>query len=150
MRKLFHFDSPADPYRADATVVGCFDDRFQLVFRKFLRRIGAVRADVISIGGGANTLAGSGAEGEFVLEQLRVSLRLHASPRIVLFMHSDCMACGGLAIFQGDRSAEAAHHWQQLRRSAVRVREQFPRTGVETYFADFEGVWSEAAELSAA
>ncbi len=149
MRKLFHFDSPAAPYRADATVLCCFDDRFQLAFRKFLRRIGVSRADVISVGGGANALA-DGAETQFVLDQMRTSLRLHASPRIVLFMHSDCMACGGLAVFQGNRAAEAAHHWQQLQHAAALARQLFPETAVECYFVDFDGVWSAEAELSAA
>ncbi len=150
MRKLFHFDSPAEVYRADATVLCCFDDRFQLVFRKFLRRTSAPLADVISVGGGAKTLANGGAESAFVLDQIRTSLRLHGSPRIVLFMHSDCGACGGLVKFGGDRSAEAVHHWQQLHRASAVVREQFPQIVVECYFADFEGVWSAEAERSAA
>ena len=40
MKKVFHFDSQTDAYRADACVVSCFDARFELVTRKFLKKRG--------------------------------------------------------------------------------------------------------------
>jgi len=39
MEKLFHFDAPREKYQCDAAVVWCFDNRFETVFRKFLKRI---------------------------------------------------------------------------------------------------------------
>ena len=48
MRKIFHFDSPADPYVADAAVLCCFDDRISTVVRKFLRKQNIVRCDMSS------------------------------------------------------------------------------------------------------
>ncbi len=38
MQKLFHFDTEGAPYRADAAVVWCFDDRFTLAVQKVLKR----------------------------------------------------------------------------------------------------------------
>ena len=38
MRKVFHFDSPAEPYVADAAVLCCFDARISQAVRKFLRK----------------------------------------------------------------------------------------------------------------
>ena len=40
MNKVFHFDAPREKYHCDAAIVWCFDNRFELGFRKFLKRIG--------------------------------------------------------------------------------------------------------------
>ena len=42
MRKVFHFDAPREKYYCDAAVVWCFDNRFELGFRKFLKRRGVI------------------------------------------------------------------------------------------------------------
>jgi hypothetical protein len=57
MRKVFHFDSPREKYHCDASVVGCFDNRFDTVGRKLLKRIGIVQPDPIKIAGGAKALS---------------------------------------------------------------------------------------------
>ena len=57
MKKVFHFDSQADVYRADACVVSCFDARFELVTRKFLKKRGIWWADPLKIAGGAKVFA---------------------------------------------------------------------------------------------
>ncbi len=151
MRKVFHFDSPTELYSADAAVLWCFDDRFSTVCRKFLRRIGIQRADVISIAGGAKALASpqDQAERDFVLDQIAVSMRLHRSKRVILTLHSDCGAYGGIAAFGNRADVEAAHHWQELARAADLTRRKFPGTAIESYFVDFEGVWS-SEEIAAA
>src|SRR5215469_3475025 len=112
MTKRFHFDSPAEHYRADAAIVWCFDDRFTLAVQKFLKRSGILRADSIRVAGGPKTLASPGEEAErsFVLEQLRLSRKLHGTGRVRLLTHADCGAYGGLARFGGDRRAEREHH----------------------------------------
>ena len=40
MEKIFHFDSPPEPYVADAAVLCCFDQRIRLAVHKFLQRRG--------------------------------------------------------------------------------------------------------------
>ena len=99
MQKLFHFDAPREKYQCDAAVVWCFDNRFDAGFRKFLKRIGVYNSDPIKIAGGAKSLASPDHEGdrEFVIEQIRKSIRLHGANRVVLMLHSDCGAYGGLA-----------------------------------------------------
>ena len=57
MRKVFHFDSPREKYQCDAVILWCYDNRFELAFRKFLSRIGIVHSDPIKIAGGAKSLA---------------------------------------------------------------------------------------------
>jgi carbonic anhydrase-like protein len=143
MQKLFHFDSPPEPYRADACVVCCFDARFELVLRKFLKRRGIFTADQIRVAGGAKCLASPREEAEraYALEQIRLSLRLHEAARVLLMMHSDCGAYQGLAAFGGDAAREAEHHFQELETAAGLLKQEIPGVPVECMFVDFSGVW---------
>ncbi|HKA01524.1 MAG TPA: carbonic anhydrase, partial [Candidatus Solibacter sp.] len=121
MRKILHFDSPRERYQCDASVVGCFDNRFETAFRKLLKRIGVVQPDPIKIAGGAKALASPDEEFHrtFVLDQIQKSIRLHGTDRVILLLHSDCGAYGGLDRFQGDTTAELLHHRAELKRAAA-------------------------------
>jgi carbonic anhydrase len=144
VKKVFHFDSPRDRYSCDAAVLWCFDSRFDLGFRKFLKRIGIVYADPIKVAGGAKSLASPDPETdrEFVLEQIRKSIRLHDTKRVILMVHSDCGAYGGLAEgFGGDAKAEAAHHQRELALAAANLAKAIPGIEIQAYFVDFEGIW---------
>src|SRR5690349_11849171 len=144
MRKVFHFDAPREKYHCDAAIVWCFDNRFELGFRKFLKRIGVVNSDPIKIAGGAKCLASPDHESdrEFVIEQIRKSMRLHGTRRAILMLHSDCGAYGGLARFGHNAAGERAHHRAELRRAAENLSQAIPGLTVDQYFVDFEGVWS--------
>jgi carbonic anhydrase len=143
MKKVFHFDSPPDPYVADAAVLCCFDARINRVVRKFLKKQRIEQADMIVVAGGAKTLASprNDFEQDFILEQVRMSIRLHQTRRVFVMSHSDCATYGGLAHFKGDRSAEAAHHRTELLRAAELLHTNFPGISVEPYFVQFDGVW---------
>jgi carbonic anhydrase len=144
MKKVFHFDSPRGKYHADAAILWCFDDRFEPAFRKFLKRIGIVHCDPIKIAGGAKCMASPEQESdrEFVLDQIRKSMRLHGTKRVILMVHSDCGAYGGLAhAFHGDTQAEATHHQEELRRAAAHLANAIPGIEIQSYFVDFEGIW---------
>jgi carbonic anhydrase-like protein len=144
MKKVFYFDSPREWYQADAAIVWCFDNRFELGFRKFLKRIGIINSDAIRVGGGAKSLASPEQESdrEFVLEEIRKSIQLHATRRVILMSHSDCGAYGRLdGGFSGDAHAEAQHHERELRKAAAVIAERLPGIEVQSYFVDFEGIW---------
>jgi carbonic anhydrase len=143
MRKVLHFDSAPGPYRCDAAVVWCFDHRFDSAFRKLLKRIGVLQPDSIQVAGGAKCLASPAQdyEREFVLNQIRTSMRLHGTDRVVLMVHTDCGGYGGLAAFGGDPDAEARHHQLELQRAAACLRENLPNLNVQSYLVNFEGVW---------
>jgi carbonic anhydrase len=152
MKKLFHFDSPREKYECDAAIVWCFDNRFDLGFQKFLKKIGVQHSDPIKIAGGAKTLASPERESdrEFVLDQIRKSIRLHNTKRVILMVHSDCGAYGGLAHgFGGDTRAEFAHHKVELEKAAAFLEQSIPGIQVDAYFVDFEGVWAPAGLPSA-
>jgi hypothetical protein len=144
MKKLYHFDAPRERYVCDAAVVWCFDNRFETGFRKFLKRSGVEYWDAIKIAGGTKCLASPAdeSEREFVLNQIRISMRLHNTRRVILMLHSDCGAYGGLECFQNDARAEAEHHRGELQKAAAQLAEAIPGIQVDPYFVDFEGVWS--------
>ncbi len=144
MNKVFHFDAPREKYHCDAAIVWCFDNRFELGFRKFLKRIGVVNSDPIKVAGGAKCLASPDHESErqFVLEQIRKSMRLHGTRRVVLMLHSDCGAYGGLSSFGDDAAAERVHHRAELARATESLESAIPGIDIESYFVDFEGVWA--------
>src|SRR5947209_8501084 len=136
MKKVFHFDAPRERYHCDAAIIWCFDNRFELGFRKFLKRVGVANSDPIKIAGGAKSLASPEHETdrEFVLEQIRKSMRLHGTNRVILMLHSDCGAYGGLAAgFQGDSQAEASHHEAELQCAAEFLRREVPGVEVQAY-----------------
>jgi len=144
MKKLFHFESPRERYQCDAAIVWCFDNRFELGFRKFLKRIGVNFSDPIKIAGGAKSLASPNLETDrgFVVDQIRISMRLHGTRRVILMLHSDCGAYGGLADgFGGDTRAEFVHHRAELIKATAALHEIFPDLDVDSYFVDFDGVW---------
>ncbi len=144
MQKLFHFDAPREKYQCDAAVVWCFDNRFDAGFRKFLKRIGVINSDPIKIAGGAKSLASPEHETdrEFLIEQIHKSVQLHGASRVILMLHSDCGAYGGLARFHDDRDAEREHHRRDMAAAKVNLAAAIPGVQVEGYFVDFEGVWS--------
>ena len=148
MKKLFHFDSPRERYTCDAAVVWCFDNRFDLGFRKFLQRIGVTYSDPIKIAGGAKSLASPAQESDrqFVVDQIRTSIKLHGTKRAILMLHSDCGAYGGLDAFQGDTMAEFRNHRDELHRAAAYLKSAIPEINVEVYFVNFEGIWTTEAE----
>jgi len=150
MQKIFHFDSEAQAYVADAAVLTCFDQRIRQSVNKFLQRRGIARPDMIVVAGGAKTLASprNDFERDFILEQVRMSILLHGTRRAYLFCHSDCATYGGLAAFKGDRDAEAEHHFQELQRAADLLKTAFPELQIECFFVNFEGVFVEKAQVS--
>jgi len=143
MKKIFHFDSPDGQYVADAAVLCCFDHRINQVVRKFLKKQGIEKADMIIVAGGAKTLASprNDFEQDFILEQVRMSIRLHQTKRVLVMSHSDCATYGGLAHFKGDRDAEATHHRGELLRAGELLTAHFPDLSIEPYFVKFDGVW---------
>ena len=143
MTKVFHFDSPRDKYHCDAVVIWCFDNRFELACRKFLKFAGVMQPDPIKVAGGPKSLASpeQAFQTTFVVDQIEKSVRLHNTTRIILFVHSDCGAYGGLAHFKDDAAVESAHHVAELTKAATFLNKTFPAMDVDCFFVNFEGVW---------
>lgn len=144
MKKVFHFDSPTEKYRADACVVSCFDARFDLATRKFLKKRGILTTDPLRIAGGAKVFASPAEESarSFALGQVQTSMQLHETNRLLLMVHSDCGAYGGLSAFGRDEAREATNHESELRNAAEFLKSHIPAIQVECYYLKFTGVWS--------
>jgi len=134
MEKVFHFDSPLEVYKADACVITCFDARFDLAVRKFLKRRGVVTFDHVKIPGGAKSLAAPECDSDrdFVLRMVRTSMRLHGPALVLIVAHRECGAYPDAPI-----DAVAA----DVMRAAEFLRASESRLAVECYFADFDGVY---------
>ncbi len=134
MDKLFHFDSPQEVYTSEACVISCFDARFDLATRKFLKRRGILTFDHVKIPGSAKWLAAPECEADrqFVLRMIRTSVRLHQSQVTLIVAHNDCGAYIGAPVETIAGEAVAA---------AQVVRAAIPGMPVECYFADFDGVY---------
>jgi carbonic anhydrase len=144
MKRVLHFPSKTQKYHCDAVVVACFDHRFDLVLRKFLKRIRIVNPDPIIVAGGAKSLASPEHESdrEFIIGQVEKSIRLHGTDRVILLLHSDCGAYGGLhKIFHDNEALEVDHHRSELQKAHAVLKAAFPSLFVECYFVDFAGVW---------
>jgi carbonic anhydrase len=80
-------------------------------------------------------------------------MHLHGTDTVLLMLHSDCGAYGGLAAFDNDRAREAENHRQDLHHALDFLRANIPQLNILGYFVDFEGVWealdSKAKELTA-
>ncbi len=133
--KLFHFDTPSENYVADAVVISCFDARFDLATRKFLKRLGVTMYDQVKIPGGAKSLASPAyeADRDFVLRAIGTSLALHRPPRAVFIAHDDC---GGYI------GAPVEDILSDLSRAAEYLRAAEPSLPVACYFAAFDGIYS--------
>jgi hypothetical protein len=108
------------------------------VLHKLTKRIGVVHFDPILVAGGAKCLAGDDLESErqFVLEQVRKSTQT-----VLLMLHSDCGAYGGLAAFGDDTAREAENHRNDLHRAVDFLQGEIPELTIRGFFVDFEGVW---------
>jgi hypothetical protein len=134
MEKLFHFDCPREVYVADACVISCFDARFDLAIRKFLKRCGVITFDHVKIPGGAKVLAAPecDTDRDFALRMVRASVALHHPHRVLLIGHREC------GVYPGAGADVIA---ADLARAAEFLRVAEPSLSVEIYFADFDGVY---------
>ena len=134
MDKLFHFDCPQEVYTADACVISCFDARFDLAIRKFLKRRGIGIYDHVKIPGSAKSLAAPECDGDrdFVLRMIRTSIRLHRPDRVLILGHADCGAYPG---------ASADIVAADVVRAAGVVLAAEPSLTIECYFTGFDGVY---------
>jgi carbonic anhydrase len=144
VKKVFHFDSQTEKYRADACVVSCYDARFELATRKFLRKRGILTADPLKIAGGAKVFASPAEESarSFAIGQVQTSMQLHGTNRVMLMVHSDWGAYGGLQAFDCDEEREATHHESELRNAAEFLKSNISAIDVECYYLKFTGVWA--------
>lgn len=124
-------------HHCDALVIHCIDFRFHTAIRDFLQNELKTKSyDLLTIPGAAKhlTAVGSVTRREGLLEDIGISIRLHAPKEIILINHADCGAYGGSAAF-ADKAAEETAHRQALDEAIALLKKQFPNISIKTYFA---------------
>lgn len=138
MKQVFKCSCSADHYAADACVIWCFDDRFSSTLDRYASHQGWQNYDLIKVAGGAKDLATPDNESsrEFLFDQIDKSIKLHHPAKIVLMMHKDCGACGGItkASYYEEQLNHARHSLLQY------LADDHTDIEVEMLYVDFEGV----------
>jgi carbonic anhydrase len=144
MEPSIKFESSKEHYTADACVVWCFDDRFYKLLKAFGKQEKFDHIDLVKIAGGAKALAGEASpDRDFVLNQIKTSVRLHGTKRVILMLHRDCGAYGGSKSF-ADADAEKAELVKQLHQAQEFVKKEMGDVvgiAVDAVFADFDGLY---------
>ena len=146
-KKIIAVKSSKEHYAAKACIVWCFDNRFRNALFEFAKSQNLEPYDLIMIAGGAKSLASPTNESDhdYLLDQIRTSLQLHHTEKIVLMTHSDCGAYGGLKSFDNSPKTEFEKHGAELS-AAQNIVQKFlvtndlPRVPVEIAFVDFEEI----------
>ena len=98
-----------------------------------------VGTDIVRVAGVAKNLARPREERDrrFLLEQLRISRKLHEVRQIYLVNHEDCGAYGLEKV--EDSEEELATHNNDLRAARAMLEEQFPGVEILIYFMPLDG-----------
>lgn len=139
---LFTQESKSDAYEAQAFVLRCFDARFWGITKEFLKFMGLIRFDPVTVAGGAKVFASSDTEQDFdfMMRELEKSISLHKTTRCLLFTHHDCGAYGGFKRFNENAEEEFKFHQEEHRNIRNNILTRFPDLTVETFFIDTNGV----------
>ena len=139
MEKTISYKSSKEHYVADACVVWCFDDRFSGLLGKFSKKF--KNFDLVKVAGGAKSLTEEASpDRDFVLGQIKASVRLHGTKRIALMLHRDCGAYGGSKSFEGPE-AEKESQMNRLAAAKQFLMKEVPNVPVDIYFAEFDGLY---------
>lgn len=139
---LFTQESKSDAYEAQAFVLRCFDARFWGTTKEFLKFMGLIRFDPVTVAGGAKVFASSDKEQDFdfMMRELENSIGLHKTKRCLLFTHHDCGAYGGFKRFNNNAEEEFKFHQEEHRKIRKNILTRFPNLKIETFFIDSNGV----------
>ena len=144
---------PWDPVRPSAAIITCVDGRWYHHFQEFARvhLEAGTRTDFLAVPGGIEPLCLFNLvpkDFNFFRRRIEGLVEAHGTSRIVAIAHQDCAwyksrKLGPLKIDLRERQLS------DLRRSGVILREMFPATVVETYFARLNGTSPERVVFEA-
>jgi len=116
-----------------AVVLHCIDFRFQQVLNGHFDKEFPEGYDLVSVAGGVKELVDKGDTNDFLLEQVKISCKLHHPQNIVLIQHEDCGAYGGSGAFKSSND-ELAFQKEQLEKAAQLLKHHFPEINIQKYF----------------
>ncbi|MDP2664433.1 MAG: hypothetical protein Q8O97_00460 [bacterium] len=126
-----------EQHTCKALVLHCIDFRFRKNLAEFLEGKFGDSYDLVSVAGGVKSLVSNVQENNFILEQIRISNKLHKPEVFILIQHEDCGAYGGSVAF-GDFSTEQEAQNQELEKAEAFLKKEFSQP-VEKYLAKLSG-----------
>ncbi len=144
MKKLVCCNCSENHYNAQACVVWCFDDRFSGALKNFTDFCEFKNFDLVKVAGGAKSLSSpKEPEGRnFVLDQIKTSIKLHHTPNVILMTHSDCGAYGGLKNFSNNKEKEKKAHEKELQKAKKFLKNNLPsKIKIMAVFVDFDQIY---------
>jgi len=126
-----------EKHTCKALVLHCIDFRFRKTLGEFLDSKFGDSYDLVSVAGSVKRLAADSLENNFVLEQIRVSDKLHEPKIIVLIQHEDCGAYGGSKAF-ANFDEELNTQKSEFEKAEQILKKEFPQT-IEKYLARLSG-----------
>jgi carbonic anhydrase len=126
-------------HSCQAFVLACMDFRFHTQLEDQLKARGYKTFDLKCDAGGVKYLISQDkpAVGDWILQNIEISVRLHHIGEVVLINHYDCGAYGGNAAFDSDES-QLQYHKEQLSEARELVGAKFPDLKVTTLFATLQ------------
>jgi len=124
-------------HTCEAVVLHCIDFRFRNMLNEYLQKRFPGGYDLVSLAGSVKRLAADSLENNFVLDQIRVSNKLHEPKVIVLIQHEDCGAYGGSKAFSNFEE-ELNFQKSELEKAEQILKKEFPQT-IEKYLARLSG-----------
>jgi len=124
-------------HTCEAVVLHCIDFRFRNMLTVYLQQRFPEGYDLVSVAGSVKRLAEDSLENNFVLDQIRVSNRLHEPKTIMLIQHEDCGAYGGSKAF-ASFDEESNTQKSELEKAELILKKEFPQT-IEKYLARLSG-----------
>ena len=136
------FKLSKEHYIADVCIVWCTDDRCKPVLKKLIETRGYKKIDRVIVPGGAKALAcPDSEEGRVDLRRIVALKNIHHWKTIILMIHSDCGACGGLKSFENDCQKERDAQEKDLEEARIVLREKIGNgVKIECVFVDFDGI----------
>ncbi|MBI1984499.1 MAG: hypothetical protein HYS60_00090 [Candidatus Wildermuthbacteria bacterium] len=120
-----------------ALVLHCLDFRFRKSLSEFLSSRFKEGYDLVSAAGGVKLLIADPPDGNFLLEQIRISDELHKPEVFLLIQHEDCGAYGGSKAF-GDYQKELELQKSELEKAENLLKQQFSQS-IEKYLIRLSG-----------
>lgn len=124
-------------HQCEPVVIHCIDFRLRKGLTAYLTSRFPEGYDLISVAGAVQGLNNDGAERDFMLKQLQISVRLHSPKTILLIQHEDCGAYGGSKAFSSFEEEQAAHR-AEIDKAETLLKESFSQA-IEKYFILLSG-----------
>lgn len=130
-------------HKIKALVIQCIDFRFQTAIREWLEDNGYENEhDLLSIAGSSKDIVkpAEPSHSDFVLRNIKTSIRLHGPEGILLFDHQDCggYAADGTILSGMPREKDLELHKKFLKEAKRIIEGACPGVRVRLFYVDLE------------